>query len=319
MMSQQGAGDPTFRLGRGTGTEYANIAPSGASDATPSFLVVGPPRTGTTWVHKVLNPHANLPSPTKETRFFDLHYQKGWRWYRSHFPSIHPDRPTGEVAPTYFASAEARERIAESIPRAKLIFIFRNPVQRVVSLYRLKRAYGMIPWSLDEALERDPELLASSRYATHLREWQRLFPPEQLQINIYDDLRRSPQMFMDRLTDFIEAPRIRLSSKDLDRAHTTDRMTEPRSYLLTRTATAAADWCKAWKLDNIVSAVRESRLMKLILGGGTPFPSISGETVERIGNILQPEVESLEVILGRDLSAWKRDSSMWRNACPNTT
>src|ERR1700749_3066069 len=94
----------------------------------PRFLIVGPPRTGTSWLHTVLSKHANLPNPTKETRFFDLHFDKGLRWYLSHYPKPVDERPRGEIAPTYFGSAVARERIAELIPDAKLVFIFRNPV-----------------------------------------------------------------------------------------------------------------------------------------------------------------------------------------------
>ena len=33
----------------------------------------------------------------------------------------------GEVAPTYFASAAARERIAQTVPEAKIVCVFRNP------------------------------------------------------------------------------------------------------------------------------------------------------------------------------------------------
>jgi hypothetical protein len=87
------------------------------------------------------------PSPTKETRFFDNHFDRGLEWYHAHFLTSTEDRLVGEVAPTYFASNQARERIAKTIPHAKVVCIFRDPVERVVSLYRLKRAYGMIPWS----------------------------------------------------------------------------------------------------------------------------------------------------------------------------
>src|ERR1700753_1105916 len=68
----------------------------------PSFIVVGPPRTGTTWIHEVLHRHATLPGPTKETRFFDLHFTRGLKWYLSHFSKANEGRPLGEVAPTYF-------------------------------------------------------------------------------------------------------------------------------------------------------------------------------------------------------------------------
>jgi hypothetical protein len=65
----------------------------------------------------------------------------------------------GEIAPTYFASTLARERIAQLIPQSRVICIFRNPVDRLLSLYRLKRAYGEISWNFEEAAERDRELI----------------------------------------------------------------------------------------------------------------------------------------------------------------
>src|ERR1700733_3309125 len=98
----------------------------------PSFFVIGPPRTGTTWLHSVLGTRTHLPYPTKETRFFDRHFHRGLDWYRAHFPRTGESSPMGEVAPTYFASSEARQRIVETIPGAKAVCIFRNPVERVV-------------------------------------------------------------------------------------------------------------------------------------------------------------------------------------------
>ena len=100
------------------------------------------------------------------------------------------------MAPTYFVSAEARERIAGAIPKVKLIFMFRDPVQRVVSLYRMKRAYGMIPWSFEDALEKDSELISSGMYSTQLAQWRRMFPDEQMLVTVYDDLRSDPQQFI---------------------------------------------------------------------------------------------------------------------------
>lgn len=272
----------------------------------PSFIVVGPPRTGTTWLHEVLNSRANLPEPTKETRFFDLHFARGLKWYLDHFSIANPGCPIGEVAPTYFGSARARERIAETIPGVKLIFIFRNPVQRLVSLYRLKRAYGMHEWTLDEALERDPEMVESSLYATNLRKWQDAFPREQLHVNLFDDLSSDPQAFVDKLAAFLKIPRFQLEERQLKQVYSTTKMTEPKSYLATRAATAMADWCKARKLDSVVAGVRNSALIRLFLGGGAPFPEIPAATMHKLWTSSLGETEELEELLGRDLSHWKR-------------
>ncbi len=270
----------------------------------PSFFVVGPPRTGTSWIYRALQRHANLPSPTKETRFFDCHFHRGLRWYLRHFPAIDPQRPTGEVAPTYFASSQAREAIAQTAPEARLIFIFRDPLQRLVSLYRLKRAYGLLDCSFEHALEADPELLASASYATNLQSWQQAFPRRQMLITLYDDLRKSPQAYIDKLLNFLDLPASPLTDAELKYVHTSERLTEPRSFLLTRTATLMADWCKARNLDQIVAAVRGSRVMNTLLSSGPPFPEVSRSARNRVGEMLQPEIESLEHMIGRDLSMW---------------
>jgi hypothetical protein len=272
----------------------------------PSFFVLGPPRTGTSWLHEVLNQHTNLPTPTKETRFFDSHFHRGMDWYRRHFPVLRSGYLTGEVAPTYFCCPEARERIAQTVPHAKLIFIFREPVGRVVSLYRMKRAYGMLPWTLEEALDRDPELLESGKYATHLAAWQKQFPADQLLITFHDDLRNAPQAYMDQVSAFLEIPQIQLTASDLGHVHSSERMTEPRNFLITKMALSVGDWLKARNLDDVVASVRDSNWIKLFLGGGEPFEETSDEARAKITAVLRPELEAFEAMTGRTFPSWRK-------------
>jgi len=270
----------------------------------PSFIVVGPPRTGTSWLHKALEPYATLPSPSKETRFFDLYFHRGFNWYSWHFPR-HQTGPMGEIAPTYFASPVAPQRIAETLPAAKIVFTFRNPVERVVSLYRLKLAYGMFRWSFDEALRNDPELINSGLYWSHLSRWRDYFPDKQLLVMIYDDLAADPQAFLNRIAAFIGLPPTPVSPSQLKRVYSSERMTQPRSYLATRTATAFADWCKSRRLDHLVASVRKSALINLFLGGGKPLPFVSPSTLNELAEIFRPEVDALESHLSRALEDWK--------------
>src|SRR5579862_3274880 len=214
-------------------------------ESLPSFFVIGPPRTGTTWLHSVLKDHTLVPNSTKETRFFDKHFHYGMRWYRGHYGKIARGRRMGEIAPTYFASPAARDRIARTIPAAKIVCAFRNPVERVLSLYRIKRAYGRIPWSFEQALARDPELLESSRYAFHLRAWQNTLGSDQVLACVYDDLQENPQAYVDRLNDFIGVPRFTLTPAQIEYIESSSGMTHPRNYYRTRSAILVADWLKA--------------------------------------------------------------------------
>lgn len=278
---------------------------AGNACSLPSFFIVGPPRTGTTWLHSVLNGHTLLPSPTKETRFFDVHFQRGVNWYLRHYARGIEGRRVGEVAPTYFASRQARERLLETVPDARVVCVFRNPVQRLVSLYRVKRAYAMIPWSLEEAIHRDPELLESSRYASNLRAWQSAFGSDHVLATVYDDLRAQPQSYMDALLDFIGAPRLLLTHAQIRHVHGSDAMTQPRNYYWTRGANFMAEWLKARRLDGCVAWVRNSPLKRLFLGGGDPFSDVPPRFVLRLCEMFRSDIDELEELLNRDLSAWK--------------
>ncbi len=271
----------------------------------PSFFIIGPPRTGTSWLHEILKQHTVLPRLTKETRFFDTYFERGLNWYRAHYPSPNGKSCIGEIAPTYFASAKARQRIKELVPDARIVCTFRHPVERVLSLYRVKRAYGLIPWSFEDAILRDPELIESSRYAAHLRAWQQAFGIDHVLATLFDDLRAEPQAYVHRVADFIGIPRFSLTPAQVRSEHASDNMTHPRCYYRTRSATLVADWLKARHFGHFVAAIRRSRVSKLFLGGGPAFGGLSGEMSLRLQELFRSEVEELQVLLRRDLSAWK--------------
>ncbi len=290
----------------GNGFERKDQANGGGSNSgLPSFFVIGPPRTGTTWLQGILSQGAWLSHPTKETRFFDRNFERGLDWYKSHFKHADDARPIGEVAPTYFASPAARERIAELIPQARIVCIFRNPLHRIVSLYRLKRAYGFIRWSLEDALSRDPELLESSRYATHLKEWQKTFGSSQLLATVHEDIEVDPQEYANRLADFVGMSRPKLLPSHRRRAFSAENLTEPRSYYWTRGALLLAEWSKARRLDAVVATAKRFGALRLFLGGGSAFPELSGLQRVKLRELLRPEIEALEATMNRDFSAWK--------------
>ena len=277
----------------------------GEFEKLPSFFIVGPPRTGTTWLHSVLSQCAWLSHPTKETRFFDKYFDRGLTWYSSHYKKANGGRVVGEVAPTYFASATARERIARLIPPAKIVCTFRDPVERILSLYRLKRAYGLISWTFDDALWRDPELMESGRYAAHLREWIRTFGASQVLATLHEDLQADPQGYLDKIVDFVGATRVKLQPRHLQRILTSESLTQPRSYYWTRSALRLAEWSKARRLDGLVSAAKRFGGLRLFVGGGPRFPELPGLQRETLRRLFRPEVERLEALLNRDLSGWK--------------
>jgi Sulfotransferase domain len=271
----------------------------------PSFFVVGPPRTGTSWLHTVLGQCTWLSHPTKETRFFDKNFDRGLDWYASHYKRAVGGRVVGEVAPTYFASPSARERIARLVPAARIVCIFRNPAERVLSLYRLKRAYGWIHWSFEDALIRDPELIESSRYAEHLKSWLETFGSSRVLATLHDDMEADPQGYLDRVADFVGAQRFQLGPRHIHHVLASDSLTQPRNYYWTRGALWLAEWSKRRRLGGFVATAKRIGAHRVFIGGGAAFPDLSMPERNKLRELFRPEVDKLEVMLNRDLSAWK--------------
>lgn len=271
----------------------------------PTFVAVGPPRTGTTWIHHVLSGHANLPRYHKETRFFDINYGKGLDWYARNFDPALAALPAGEICPTYFHSQTARSRIAQLVPSARIICSFRNPVKRVFSLYKIKRAHGTTAPTFEAALETDPELMESSRYCFHLAQWRSTFGADKVLVLVYEDLVRDPQSYIDAICAFIGVERVLLTDRERVRVNSSESLTTLKNPGWTRMGAAAAEWLKTNGWGTWVAAAKKSAAGKLFMGGGEKIPPLDVGTTEHLRRLFRPEVEYLEEILKRDLSVWK--------------
>jgi Sulfotransferase domain len=203
----------------------------------PDFIIIGVQRGGTTSLFHYLSQHPDVDSSSrKEVHFFDLHYERGTRWYRSHFPLQLARRRaqqqgrnfiTGEGTPYYIYHPHAARRIRQVTPHAKLIVLLRHPVDRAYSHYQ-KMVRGKVEdLSFEAAIEREAEriqdeerrlredesyqslahqhysYLARGHYAEQLQRWLELFPGEQLLILKSEDLYSDPATVVQKTMEFL--------------------------------------------------------------------------------------------------------------------
>jgi hypothetical protein len=282
----------------------------GASLRLPDFIAVGPPRTATTWLDQVMRGHVGLPAGVKETQFFIWRYSQGIEWYAAHFRDCPANLPAGEIAPTYFASPEALERIARHIPRCKIICTLRDPVERTYSHYRLWRKIGVVKGPFDYVCAHRKELISYSRYAPHLKAWREKFEPENVLVCINDDLETAPQAYLDRICDFIGIASIRLDKSPLADEKTNTVTHAPRSGKLAQNARHVADWLNAHRAYRTSRALEWLGIWRLCYEGGAEFSPLTPEQDARLREEFLPDVEALEELLQRDLSAWKPRSQI---------
>ena len=271
----------------------------------PDFIAVGPQRTGTTWLHEVMKPHLGLPYGIKETDFFLKNYDKGMAWYREFFRGYPSDLLLGEIDPNYFGEDVARERIATSIPRAKIVVTLRDPVARAWSSYRVMRRDAWTRVGFEETVSANRIIRESSRYVHYLTNWRRSFGPERVLVCLYDDLEASPQKFLDAICDFIGATRIRVEDAAIAAERVNTVTHAPRSRKLAQNARNARDWMRLHRWHRAEGLLDRAGVWRFCFGGGEEFGPLDREVDARLRAHLRPEVEALERLLGRDLSAWK--------------
>jgi Sulfotransferase domain len=281
----------------------------------PDFLGVGPARTGTTWLHQVLESGADLPANVKETQFFTTYYHKGIDWYAHHFRRARGDRPVGEVCP-YFNPPAARKRIKLHLPDCKIICTLRDPVDRLYSHYKMLRRNVWARGTFLELIEARPHLLRGNRYAAHLGEWFDLFGRERVLVLFYEELRGDQQAYINRICSFIGIAPIDLSRIKVAGEGVNSYERAPKNRHLAQNARHVKYFLKDHGFYRTINAIENAGIWDFCVGRGEKFPRLSPEDDARVRPLFVPEVEELEKLLGCDLSGWKTPGAARAHPAP---
>lgn len=178
---------------------------SDKNHAVPSFIVGGAGRTGTSWLHKCLREHPNIFVPNrKELNFFSENWDKGEDWYEKCFKGRKSEKEIGEVSPSYLSTENVAHRIYEYNPRVKLIFIFRDPVERAYSEYCQRLRQEMVSKEILKEINEESEIVKGSIYYENLKKFLSYFEDGQIEIKLYEDLDNDPRSFLSSIYSFLE-------------------------------------------------------------------------------------------------------------------
>ena len=159
----------------------------------PDFIVIGAGKSGTTTLHEWLNQQPEIhATPLKEPRYFSRDFHKGVGWYAGLFAGAGADQLVGEAS-TNYTDAEyaevAAERMGDAVPRARLVYLLRHPVDRLRSQYRHNWRRAVESQPLPEAIRRPGNpYVGRSLYASRLQPYVDRVPREQICVVRFEDL-----------------------------------------------------------------------------------------------------------------------------------
>lgn len=189
-----------------------------------SCIVVGVMKSGTTALSNLLHQHPNIAIPRPELGFFNAHYQKGIEWYHGLFDKeINEQTQLVAEKTPYSYIPETAERIARYNPKMKLVWVFRDPVERAISNY-YHDLTNLEEWrSFDSCVKQESnrelyfQYLSKGRYTEQIENFLQHFPKEQMHFLLFKDLIHNTTEVMRDLFRFLEVPEEAADGLELER------------------------------------------------------------------------------------------------------
>lgn len=194
----------------------------------PNFIIAGTLPAGTGHLYGLLRQHPEvyLAAPMQpECNFFFKSglYAKGIGYYlETWFPDISGRKAVGERSSLLLSSEKAPARVAKHLPDVKLIFLFRNPVDRAYANYRFTALVGYEDLVFEDALEAESRRMAEAAqdpfwseiqphsyfhrglYADQLQRWLGYFPASQMLLMRSDELLRDQDGALRKIYHFLD-------------------------------------------------------------------------------------------------------------------
>lgn len=171
----------------------------------PDFIIIGAMKSATSTLQQQLARQPGIfMSDPKEPNFFsdDPQFRKGLAWYSALFAQASPDDLTGEASthytklPTY---PQSLQRMHELVPGARLVYVMRHPIERLVSHYIHEWSMGNIDCGIDEAVRKCPEMIAYGKYAMQLDPFFAAYGRKAVLPVFFDRLTCAPQAELERV------------------------------------------------------------------------------------------------------------------------
>lgn len=269
----------------------------------PSFLGIGAHKSGSTWLHNVLDSHpaVYVPQSRKEIRYFDRFYHKGLDWYESFFPDdTSAYEAIGEVSPMYIAGENVPRRVKENVSNCKFIAILRNPITRA---YSAVKSSVKTEEDFFKEIEKRPQVIENGYYSSQLKNWFSVFDRKRFCLLVFEEVMSDKEKALSEIGSFLNVDP-EMFDQDVVHARANRSRTVP-SKQLDRVLRDVRRRIQAYDLDIIIEWAKQLGVKKAYYALGEEPKDIGEEEWLFLKEQYDDEIEELEEVLGRSLDIWK--------------
>jgi hypothetical protein len=266
--------------------------------ALPTFLIIGAPKAGTTSLHEYLALHPQIAMTSdKEPMCFA---RRDWTAQLERYPKLFGRQAPvrGESSTAYAAfpwAPDVPDRVRATIPDARIIYLVRDPIERVRSHYaqnlwdrpRRVRPFDELMDDLEHPMNTP---VWCSRYGTQLERWLARFGAERVLVLDHRELLRERAATLRRVLSFLE----------VDPDFTCDAWSAHHNTAAEHRVPTAL----ARRLGRVGRAASRAPVTRGLLTREVPRPRLRPDQRERLVALLAPEAERLHALTGLPLDHW---------------
>lgn len=295
---------------------------------TVDFMGIGSPKCGTEWIAACLREHPQINfSKHKEVNYFlsptegvtNFVYKnirvKSPHEYENEFALNTPEKIKGEYNNHYIFDEHALRKVKKNFPDIKLILAIRDPVKYLYSIYwymKFSNAYDLIPGDFEKALkEAGPDDLYEinhAKFGALIERCLHIFEEKHLHVIVLDDIKNSPELVVKNMYEYLGIDSNFKPTCLSEHINPTKVIRYPMLMKYIR------------GVMSIIERVHLGGVLNFLLNTNTPirflyksffhknqsYPPLSKDTENRLRQELAPDISKLELLLKRDLSAWKK-------------
>jgi hypothetical protein len=281
----------------------------------PTFVVIGAMKAGTVSLSHYLDEHPDVflgrGGRFGEPNFFvaEQNWARGRGWYESLFEGAGSAAALGECSPGYAMAplfGGVPERMAQVVPKARLVYVVRDPIARMRSMYMHQVSAGRERRRPEEALL-DDRYLGPSRYGFQLAAFLDHFDRGQVLVIASEVLRDRPR---EAVSAVFEHLGVDPAAVDLDQRHRDHRSIDkpvPRLHDLKWLPRRQVRLDPRWRPDQRTGLSRRLTTRR----ARRDDSAISRDFQDRLAARLAPDRRRFEDLLGYPIpSAWTWSTSM---------
>jgi len=271
----------------------------------PTFVVIGAMKAGTVSLSHYLDEHPDLflghGGRFGEPNFFvaEQNWPRGRSWYESLFEGAGSAAARGECSPCYAMAplfCGVPERMAQVVPDARLVYLVRDPIARMQSMYLHQVSAGRERRRPEAALL-DDHYLAPSQYGFQLAAFLDHFDRGQVLVIASELLRDRPR---DALSEVFAHLGVDPAAVDLDQRHRDHRSLDkpvPRLHDLTWLPRRPVRRDPRWRPDQRTGLARRLTTRRARADDSAISPELRGGLADR----LAPDRRRFEALLGHQI------------------